>query len=65
LLWESIAVHWGGEIGAYTTQPNFRIWEMLGALPRTRYSEEVLYYVVGRNCEKSSGQYLGLIVMSN
>jgi hypothetical protein len=39
----------GGEIGAYTVQPNFHGWEMLGALPHTRYSGEVLWYAVGRN----------------
>jgi hypothetical protein len=37
-LWGPITVRWCGEICAYTMQPNFRIWEILGALPRTRYS---------------------------
>jgi hypothetical protein len=35
-------VCFSGEIGAYITHPNFRKWEMFEALPRTRYSEEVL-----------------------
>jgi hypothetical protein len=42
-------VRCSGEIGAYTAQPNFRIWEMLGALPRTRHSGEAQWYAVGRN----------------
>jgi hypothetical protein len=44
-----IVVQCGGEIGAYTTQLNFCRWKMPGALPRTRYSGEVLWYVVGHN----------------
>jgi hypothetical protein len=32
----------GGEIGAYTAHLNFCRWEMLGALPRTKYRGEVL-----------------------
>jgi hypothetical protein len=35
-------VHFGGKIGAYIVHPNFRRWKMLGALPRTKYSGEVL-----------------------
>jgi hypothetical protein len=42
-------VRCGDEIGAYTSQPNFRRWEMLGALPHTRYSGEVLWYAFGQN----------------
>jgi hypothetical protein len=42
-------VHCEGEISAYTTQPNFRRWKMIEALPRTRHSGEVLWYAVGRN----------------
>jgi hypothetical protein len=37
-----IEVSFHGEIGAYTTHPNFYRWEMLRALPRTRYNGEVL-----------------------
>jgi hypothetical protein len=44
----------GGEIGAYTTQPNFHRWKMLEALPRTRYSGEELWYAVGRNWIRSA-----------
>jgi hypothetical protein len=44
----------GGEIGAYIAQPNFRRWEMLEALPRTRHSEEALWYIVGRNWIRSA-----------
>jgi hypothetical protein len=33
-----IEVRFGSEIGAYIVYPNFHIWEMFGALPRTRYS---------------------------
>jgi hypothetical protein len=35
-------VRYGGEIGAYTMQLIFRRWKVLGALPRTMYSGEVL-----------------------
>jgi hypothetical protein len=37
-----MGVCFGGEIDAYTAHPNFRRWEMVGALPRTKYSGEVL-----------------------
>jgi hypothetical protein len=37
-----MGVRFDGEIGAYTAHPNFHRWEMLGALPRTKYSEELL-----------------------
>jgi hypothetical protein len=33
-----IKICFSGEIGAYTTHPNFHIWEMLGALPHTKYA---------------------------
>jgi hypothetical protein len=42
-------VRCGGEIGAYTAQPNFHKWEMLRALPRTRHSGEYLLYAVDCN----------------
>jgi hypothetical protein len=35
-------VRFGGEIDVYITHLNFYKWEMLGALPRTKYSGEVL-----------------------
>jgi hypothetical protein len=38
----AIEVRFSSEIGAYTAHPNFRRWEMLVALPCTRYSGEVL-----------------------
>jgi hypothetical protein len=47
-------VRCGGEIGAYTTQPNLPRWEMLGALPRARHNEEALWYAVGHNWIRSA-----------
>jgi hypothetical protein len=38
----AMEVRFGGEIGAYTAHLNFRRWEILGALPRTKYSGKVL-----------------------
>jgi hypothetical protein len=35
-------VRFDGEIGAYTARLNFRRWEMLGVLPRTKHSGVVL-----------------------
>jgi hypothetical protein len=35
-------VRFGGKIGAYTAHLNFHGWEMLGALPHTKYNGEVL-----------------------
>jgi hypothetical protein len=35
-------VCFGCEIGAYTMHPNFRSWKMFVALPRTKYSGEVI-----------------------
>jgi hypothetical protein len=41
-LWRAKKVRFSGEIGAYTAHQNFHIWEILKALPHTRYSGEVL-----------------------
>jgi hypothetical protein len=49
IFFRGMGIRFGGEIGTYTAHPNFRRWEMLGALPRTKYSEEVLWYAVGHN----------------
>jgi hypothetical protein len=46
-LWGYIGVRCVGEICAYITQLNFRKWKMLVTIPRTRYSGDVLWYVIG------------------
>jgi hypothetical protein len=35
-------VRFDGEIGVHSAHPNFHRWKMLGALPHTKYSEDVL-----------------------
>jgi hypothetical protein len=49
IFYGGIEARFDDKIGAYTAHLNSRRWEMLGALPCIKYSEEVLRYAVDRN----------------